>query len=264
MLDPGGESRHQAGTLALLAEPARVELRRRLGADDDLARRGEVLELEHPRRGRAGDEQLPVRLRGEEEMARAGVDAHRHAQLDRADRALGAADLLDRPLHVGGGARRALGVALAREEKEEGVAAELEHVAAVPLGDRDQVVEDRRDALHELLGARLPVHGEPLREGGEAGDVDRDQRAVDDLRRAVRRAPRSRPRTSRGRYGARIDGAEGVSLTSSASLFGPAATNRTTSGVGVVKAVTWHEKAASRWLTCPVFARRVGGISGQG
>ena len=123
------------------------------------------------------------------------MDAHRHAQLDRADRALGLADLLDRPLHVGGGAGGALGVALADEEQEQRVAAELEHVAAVPLGDRDQIVEDRRDALHELLGAGLAVDREPLGEGGEARDVDRDERAVDGPLRAARRAPRS----SRGR-----------------------------------------------------------------
>ena len=181
---------------------------RRLGADDDLAGRREILELEHARRRRPGDEQLAVRLGGEEEMARTRMDADRHAQLDRTDRALGLADLLDRPLHVGCGAGRALGVPLVGEEQEQGVAAELEHVAAVPLGDGDQIVEDRRDALHELLGAGLPVHREPLGECREARDVDRDERALDDARarRAGLLAPaaheaRQVGRESRGRGG---------------------------------------------------------------
>ena len=208
VLAPGREPRHQAGALAFFGEPLRVELCRGLGADDDLARRREVLQLEHPCRRGAGDEQLPVWLGGEEEMAWTRMDAHRHAELDGADRALGAADLLDRPLHVGGCAGGPLGVALAREEEQEGVAAELEHVASVPLGDRDQVVEDRRDALHELLGARLAVHRQPLGKRREAGDVDRDERAVDDLLpRRVRPLapaadePRQVRREDRGRGG---------------------------------------------------------------
>ncbi len=77
-------------------------------------------------------------------------------------------------------------VALAAEEEEQRVAAELEHVAAVPFGDPDQLVEDRRDLADELLGAGLAVGGETLRECGEAGDVDRDERAVERARaRAV-------------------------------------------------------------------------------
>ncbi len=175
----GREAGHQPRSVALLGEPARVELGRRLGADDDLARGREILELEHARGRRPGDEQLAVRLGGEKEMAWTRMDADRHPQLDRADRALRLPDLLDRPLHVGGRAGRPLGVALVDEQQQQRVAAELEHVAAVPLGDGDQVVEDGRDALDELLGAGLPVHGEPLGERGEAGDVDRDERAVD-------------------------------------------------------------------------------------
>ena len=65
------------------------------------------------------------------------------------------------------------------EEEEQRVAAELEHVAAVALGDADQVVEDGRDAADELLGAGFAVDGESLGECGEAGDVDRDERAVE-------------------------------------------------------------------------------------
>ena len=49
------------------------------------------------------------------------------------------------------------GVPLAAEEEEQRVAAELEDVAAVPLGDLDQAVEAGRDPLDELLGAGLAL-----------------------------------------------------------------------------------------------------------
>ena len=49
------------------------------------------------------------------------------------------------------------GVPVADEEEEQRVAAELEHVAAVPLGDLDQAVEAGRDPLDELLGAGLAL-----------------------------------------------------------------------------------------------------------
>ena len=123
---------------------------------------------------------------------RARVDADRHPQLDRADRALGVPDLLDRPLHVRRGARGALGVALAGEEEQQRVAAELEHVAAVPLRDGDQGVEHGRDPLHELLGSGLAVDGEALGESREPGDVDRDERTRRARGPRVPRAPRSR------------------------------------------------------------------------
>ena len=42
------------------------------------------------------------------------------------------------------------------EEEQQRVAAELEHVAAVPLGDGDQLGEDRRDGGDELLGPGRP------------------------------------------------------------------------------------------------------------
>ena len=43
------------------------------------------------------------------------------------------------------------------KKQQQRVAAELEHVAAVPLGDLDQAVEAGRDPLDELLGARLAL-----------------------------------------------------------------------------------------------------------
>ena len=176
----GLEPVHQPCAVAGFAEPCGVDERGRLGADQDLSGDGEILELEDAGRRRPADDQLAMRPLGEEEVAGAGMDSGRHPQLDRADGALCRPHLLDRPLHVGSGAAGALGVALAGEQQQERVAAELEDVAPVPLGDADQVVEDRGDPLDELLGACLAVDGEALRERGEPRDVDRDERAVDD------------------------------------------------------------------------------------
>ena len=157
-------------------------------------------------------------------MAQTGVNADRHAQLDRPDGALLSTDLLDRPLHVRRGAGGPLGVAVAEEEEEERVAAELEHVTTVPLGHGDQIVEDRRDPLHELLGAGLAVDGESLGQSGEPGDIDRDEGGVD-LASARRAGSSLQRRTSRGRYGASTDDGDGISVTPSALLFGRATTN---------------------------------------
>ena len=83
---------------------------------------------------------------------------------------------LDQPLHVRGRVGSARLVALAVEEEQQRVPAELEHVAVVALGDPDQALEDAREQQHELLRARPALRLQPLRERGEAGEVDRDQR----------------------------------------------------------------------------------------
>jgi hypothetical protein len=70
-------------------------------------------------------------------------------------------------------------VTLAGEEQQQRVAPELEHVAAVPLGDRDERIEDRRDGGDELLGALSSARGQSFREGREAGDVDGDERPLE-------------------------------------------------------------------------------------
>ena len=125
----------------------------------------------------------------EEEVARARVDAGRHAQLHLACRAHRRAHVLDAPLHVGRGAGRAQLVPVAREEDEQRVAPEFEHVAGEAPGDADQCLEDAAEEQHELLGARASLCLEPLGERGEARDVDRDERAVEYLRRAARGVP---------------------------------------------------------------------------
>src|SRR5262249_59894226 len=107
---------------------------------------------------------------GEEEEALARVDAGGHAQLNVLGR-----DRLDRPLHVRSGSGGTTGVAVAAEEEEQRVAAELEHVSAVALSDLDQGVEAARDSLDELLRACLALDPDPLRERPAAGEVDRDE-----------------------------------------------------------------------------------------
>ena len=69
-------------------------------------------------------------------------------------------------------------VPLAGKEDQQRVSAELEHVAAPPLAASDQPAEDARHEPDELLSARTSVRLEPLRQGRESRDVDRDERAV--------------------------------------------------------------------------------------
>ena len=102
----------------------------------------------------------------EEEVARAGVDAGRHAERDRADRAHHLPGLADQPLHVRGRETGAPLVTVAGEEKEEGVPAKLEHVAAVALADPDQALEDAGDGEHQLLGARAALSPGGVRTAG--------------------------------------------------------------------------------------------------
>jgi hypothetical protein len=69
-------------------------------------------------------------------------------------------------------------VRVADEEQEQRVAAELQHVAAVPLRHVDQLGEDRRDRADELLGALAALRRQPFRQRGEARDIDRDEGTV--------------------------------------------------------------------------------------
>ena len=161
------------------AQPRWIHLRGGLRADHDFRRRCEILQLEDARRCWTADDQLAVRALRDEHVARAGVHSGRHPQNERADRADGAANAFDRPLHVRGGTARARGVPFADEDEKQSVATELEHVAAVPLGDVDQLGEDGGDGGDQLLRALPPFRGELLGQGGEARDVDRDERTVD-------------------------------------------------------------------------------------
>ena len=68
---------------------------------------------------------------------------------------------------------------VAGEEDEQRISPELEDVAAAAVGDADQPLEDPADRQHELFGARASPGLQPLRERGEAAEVDRDERAVE-------------------------------------------------------------------------------------
>ena len=131
-----------------------------------------------------------MRRPDDEEVARPGVHTGRHAQRNRADGAAHRARVLDEPLHVVRGAARAALVSVTREQEQQGVAAELEHVAAVALRDPDQPLEAAADQQDQLLGSQLAFAGEPFRQAREAGDVCRDERALDRARRRGRAARR--------------------------------------------------------------------------
>ena len=70
-------------------------------------------------------------------------------------------------------------VPLALEEQQEGVAAELQQVAAVGVGDAEQRAERRADRLDELLGALAAAPREALGELREPGDVREQERGVE-------------------------------------------------------------------------------------
>ena len=112
-------------------------------------------------------------------MTGSRVDPGLHPELDLADGAHRLARVLDEPLHLRGRAAGSLGVRVAREEHQERVAPELEDVAAAAVRDADQAFEDAADREDQLLGACTTPRLEPLGEGGEAGQVDRDERAVE-------------------------------------------------------------------------------------
>ena len=57
------------------------------------------------------------------------------------------------------------------EQHQNGVTAELEHLAAVGVCGADQRGEALVDELGDLLRSRLALAGKSLREGREAGDV---------------------------------------------------------------------------------------------
>ncbi len=170
-----GLLRQENAFVPALAEPARVE---RLGgrfADEHLAGLRGVFQPERLGGRRPRDHQLAVRALDEEGVDGAGVDAGRHTQRHGADRAHRAAGVLDKPLHLDRGEARALLVAVALEQEEQGVAAELEHVAAAAERDPDQALEDAADDEDELLRAGAALGREALREGGEPGEVDGDE-----------------------------------------------------------------------------------------
>jgi hypothetical protein len=177
----------QSSAFARGSEPRRLERFGRPIGDEDLAGVRRRLEANRCRRRRPGHDELAVRALDDEEVAAARVDPRRHPQRDRADGAHRPARLVDQPVHVG---RRLAGsplVAVAREENEQRVPAELEDVAAVAVGDADQARVDAREEQNELLRPGAALGLEPFREPREAGDVQRDERSLELLPRALGR-----------------------------------------------------------------------------
>ena len=127
----------------------------------------------------ARDHELLVTRLDEEEMTGPRVDAGGHPEPHLADRAHRPARALDEPLHLRGRAAGSLGVRVAGEENQQSVAAKLEDVASSAVRDPDQAFENTADRQHQLLGARSTFRLEPLGEGRESGEIDRDQRPVE-------------------------------------------------------------------------------------
>ena len=150
------------------------------GADDDLAGLGGLLRLGGGGRPRAEDEELTRGRSDEEEVDVPGVHADRHREGQPSDRGGHGGGLAQGGAHLDGRVAGLLGMVLALEEEEEGVAAELEQLTAPRRGDAQHRPEDPVERLDDLLGADPAPARELLGEGGEAGDVGEDERRVDD------------------------------------------------------------------------------------
>ena len=156
-----------------------VEFCGSLRAQEDLAGDGLGLELDGPRRGRARDEELAMRVADEEEVESVAVNADVHLQMCDACRRLRAADRAQPPPHAEGRAGGPSRMVFPREEQEKSVSAELQQPAAVRVRELQQGRERRVHDVRDLLCACLAQAREPLGHGGEAGDVHERERSVD-------------------------------------------------------------------------------------
>jgi len=150
--------------------------RRRVPAEEDLARGRRRLHVHGAARRRTGHHELPVGLAHEEEMERAAVHTHRHPQDDLAGGGIEASDAAQRPPHPMRGGRGAGGMPRPGEPDQERVASELQQAAVLAVGDGEQLGEDGAEHLGDLLGAHLAVAGQALGHLREPGDVDEDHR----------------------------------------------------------------------------------------
>jgi hypothetical protein len=113
-----------------------------------------------------------------------------HRELQPADGGGNLRRLAEGATHLHRRARRAHGVALALEQEEERVPAELEqHPVALP-GALDHGTEHAAQGLDQLLPARTAPLGESLSERREARDVRKAERPVDGPPEALRRVDR--------------------------------------------------------------------------
>ncbi len=140
-------------------------------ANQNLSRAGLVFEPDGLADRRTGDDELRMPVPGQEQVDVAAGHAHRHTQAHAPDAALQGIALREGGAH--GERRRGglPGVVVAANEQGDGVAAELEHLAAVLACAGEEGGEGVGDQPGDLLGAGLPAAREPLREAREAGDV---------------------------------------------------------------------------------------------
>ncbi len=171
-------AQQQGTVVARAGRPGRQPGRGRR-ADDDLAGLGGLLGGGHGTRAGAEHEQLAGGGADEEELDVAGVHAHRHRQGEPARRRGHGGRGAQRGPHLDGGVAGLLGVVLAPEEEEQGVAAELQQLAAAGCRDGEHRPEHPVERLDDLLGADPALPGEPLGECGEPRDVREHQGAVD-------------------------------------------------------------------------------------
>ena len=181
-----GRAPQEMPALHALAEHAAGQpLRRRL-AHVDLPGVGSRLPVERDADVRTRDQQLTVGSEWEVEGEGSGVhsdgDPESHGTVVAPAYGLG-----NDPSHAVARPARMDGVVLSPEEDQEGVATEFDDVAAFGQADVDHVVEAGVQEIGELLGA-APAHcGQLLGQPGEAGDVRRNERPVDQARRLVGR-----------------------------------------------------------------------------
>ena len=155
------------------------ERRSGLGAEQDLARARRRLHLDGTAGGRAGDDQLAMRIADEEEVDLTAVNADRHPQRDLACRGEADTHLVQGPLHGQGGGTGPALMFVSAEQEEQRIAPELEQVAAVYVGGREQGAEGVADDLGQLLGTDPALACEALGHLGESRDVDQDHRPLD-------------------------------------------------------------------------------------
>ena len=169
-LSPRRAPRQRAGSAAAVAAVITISpaCRRSLGLDGR-------------RRSGTGDDELPVRVADEEQVEPSGVDADRDAQHDEAGGGVDAADDAQARPHGDRATCGAVGMPVAGEQEQHGVAPELQQAAAQRVGGGEELLEAGVDRVGNFLGTDLAVPREAFRHLGESGDVAEHHGAVDGL-----------------------------------------------------------------------------------
>ena len=128
-----------------------------------------------------------MRRAHQEEVNVSGVQSDRHGKVERTDRRGNFPRATQGATHLGGGAGRAHGVIVAREEEQQRVATEFQQAAVALAGGVEHAAEDAAQRLDELLPADPAAPGQALGQRRETGDIREAERAVDHLPEALRR-----------------------------------------------------------------------------